>query len=197
MSRCVRLALGNATGAGLTRGSGLRPANPGAVTQPQGWNAKARTNLGCRCPVPGQKCHSGLFSRGHYFFLTQLNTSSGGCGEGRQSQQEHVGSSALLWLRSPSLWTQGRAFGTRTPCRSSFSCHLPPRLLAQLVFPAGPYAQLLTHWAFLVPQRPGGRSPVVPRLYLPLCYPAIQPQGILLTSSFSSKKLKTLCKKLP
>lgn len=98
LSRCVRLVLGDATGAGLTWGSGLHPANPRAVTQPQGWNAKARTNLGRRCPVPGQTCHSGLFSRGHYFFLIQLNTSSGGCGEERQSQQEHVGSSALLWL---------------------------------------------------------------------------------------------------
>ena len=94
---------------------------------------KAKTNPSCRCLVPGQQCRRGHFSRGHHFFLSPLNAPAGEHGEGRQSQQEHMGSSALLQLQPPTTGHRGENLGTlqkelpspltsKGPCSAGFPC---------------------------------------------------------------------------
>ena len=164
--------LSDATRVGLTQGSALHPANPGAVTQRPGLAQKQGQIWAADAWYLVKNAAEDVSAfPGHHFFLSQLNASSGEHREGRQSEHEHAGSPALLWLQAPTLWTQGRALGAQAPCRSSFPHHLPPRLLAQLVFPAGPYTQLLTHRALLIPQCPCSRSPAVPWLHLVMSIP--------------------------
>lgn len=151
-----------------------------ATCKPWGCNTIARTNLGCRCQVPGKKCHRGLSSRGHHFFLGQLNSSSCGHREGRQSQHKQ-----LRLAVAPNCPPSGhRGEHLALTCKAPRSAGFPR-------WPSHPAADT-----------PGcARPPAHPQLchsgtrwwlYLPLCHPALQPRGILLTSSFSSKKLKAL-----